>query len=504
MSVLSRPSTLSAPWWRITSPLSFSRLRKRFREPAFWIVQMGVLAVMTIHGAVEGLHVIDGGVGSVLLDVSVVLYLVPVVYAGLRYGLEGGALTATWASLLAAPNLILFHRDGYEWVGEMIVLGFVVGLGVVIAMPVERERRQRARAEAASLRLGLLNDVASLMMRPTDLGTRLDAVTRRLVDVVGLRSAAIVTCDGQSSIRVQARWGDEAWWPERVLTCLPGGGPPPPDRVGDTWLHPVEDDSGSWGCLLAREQAEAPLRPADRAVLAAVAAQLGVALENHRLHRLERERLQSFVTGVTRAQEQERSRIARDLHDVATHELLLVCREADAMLEGETVGLPDGLQTLRDRTASVVDYLRRFTRDLRPSVLDHLGVVPALSWMASEVAERTGLQVEVQTSGEPCRLAAEAEIAVYRIVEEALRNVDRHADASRVDVAAAFADGRLEVTVTDDGRGFAVVPTPELIRRGKLGLLGMQERAQLLGGVLAIEPGRTGGTRVHASIPTGS
>lgn len=504
MSVAPLANTLPHPRTARTAWLSLGHLRQRLHERSFWLVQLGIVAVMVVHGVVEGLDLAEGGAAGALIDVSVVLYLVPVVYGGLVYGFEGGVLTAAWASVLAVPNLLAFHGEGYEWVGELLVLGFVVALGALIAVPVEQERRVRARAEEASRRLALLNDVAAVLMQPTGLDTRLQRVADQLVDQVGLCAVAIVTDEGAGDPTVRASSGDPSEWAAEIAHMLDTAelAPLAWTEISDTAVFPIALTDRSHDYLLARPHADQTLDVGDVEVLRAAAAQLALTLENIRLHRLERDRLRSYVIGITRAQERERGRIARDLHDVATHELLLACRDVDALLETRE---PDDsnqrLDRLRNRTADVVDYLRRFTRDLRPGTLDHLGIVPALEWLTNEVAQRTGLDIGFHVNGAPDRFAPEAEISLYRIAEEALRNVDRHAHATRADVTVSFADRTVRVQVDDNGRGMTLADPTELVRNGHLGLLGMQERANLVGGDVAFGASATGGGRVTVTCP---
>lgn len=470
---------------------------QRMHEPTFWLVQFGVLAVMGLHGAVEGLGFLHGGIGSALVDISVVLYLVPVAYAGLRYGFEGGALTATWATTLAVPNLVFWHQEHFEWVGEMMVLGLVITMGVVVAIPVERERRQRGRTEAANQRLRLLNRVTSLLIRTDDQHSQLHEIAEQVTEGVGLEHAAIVRDAGGGRVSVETRAGSASPWSDGVLARL---GDVRDDRPIDdgTWAFPIHIGDERWGWLVAQEPTG---RAGDLGVLGAVAVQLGVAIDNARLHRQEEEWLRTHLADVARAQEEERARIARDLHDIATHELLLVCREVDDLVDapGDQEVMTARLRELRDRTTSVVDYLRRFIRDLRPSILDALGLLPAIVWLAEEAEARTGLDVEVIGTGSGRRLEAETEIALFRIVQETLRNVDRHAGAHHVRIMVHIDRVGYRVDVDDDGAGFTELPAPELARGGKLGILGMRERAQMAGSTLGITASPLGGTRVTVS-----
>jgi prepilin-type processing-associated H-X9-DG protein len=157
------------------------------------------------------------------------------------------------------------------------------------------------------------------------------------------------------------------------------------------------------------------------------------------------------------------------------------------------------LQQLTDR---ITKGVRRFSRDLRPSILDDLGLVPTLESLAVDLAEEDGIEANLSVLGTSKRLSPEVELTLFRIAQEALNNARRHARASHVEVTVAFADGSVEMSIRDDGQGFTTpARSGDLAHSGKLGLIGMNERARLLGGTLTVwsQPGR--GTRAVVSVP---
>jgi two-component system sensor histidine kinase DegS len=177
----------------------------------------------------------------------------------------------------------------------------------------------------------------------------------------------------------------------------------------------------------------------------------------------------------TRAQEEERFRLSRELHDETVQELV-VAKTALEDVSG-TPGQRARLELVDAALQRCIDGIRRFCRALRPSVLDDLGLVPALDWLLSDLGGRTGIQMALEVSGDRLRLTPEQELVIFRVAQQALQNVERHALASRVDVRLAYASGRLCLEVVDDGHGF----DPAQVRQGSLGLAGMQERASLIG-----------------------
>ena len=218
-----------------------------------------------------------------------------------------------------------------------------------------------------------------------------------------------------------------------------------------------------------------------------------------------RENLRFYLQQVTRAQEEERKRIARELHDETIQALVVLSRQLDDLAFSAKGLSKEGrlcLERLWQQTNSIMDGMRRLSQDLRPATLDRLGLLPALEWLASDVAEHSGITVELKTEGAERRVAPEAELVLFRIVQEALRNVWRHSQATSAQVIVEFQDGNTRMTIKDNGKGFALRSSMgDLTKDGKLGLAGMQERARLLGGSLEVESEPDKGATVTIEAP---
>jgi two-component system sensor histidine kinase UhpB len=214
-----------------------------------------------------------------------------------------------------------------------------------------------------------------------------------------------------------------------------------------------------------------------------------------------REQVGWLTRQVLTAQEEERQRIARELHDETAQSLtsLLIGLR---MIEKATTPqeISARIAELRAQTGRTLEEVRKMAVDLRPSTLDDLGLAAALQWYTHDFARRTRTQVRLTANGMDRRLADDVEVVVYRIVQEALTNVAKHADARSVDVSVTCAQRCIEAVITDDGQGFDVDAIMSSRERG-LGLFGMQERVALVGGTLHMssQPGR--GCRVSMSIP---
>lgn len=511
------PSSRSGPLLVRTAAL-VRNLPQRLREWPFWVTQAGVLGITTAHIGIETWsELTDHAVPASFHHLPVVFYLGPIIYASLRYGTEGALLTGLWSAILALPNLLVWHRDGFVWATELAYVGVVVTVGAIVALPVERERRERWRAEATSRRLTLFNEIAALTLT-ADLPTTMDRTLKRLADVLSFDAACIALAD------FDAQSGDFA-----TVACHPTGSPaaarliaeldrylPSPhdlheletfDRLVVAPLTSQLPESAALGrvegLLAANPSGGLPLSYEDCRLLVGVGSHLAVAIANQRLQERERHRLRSYARLVTQAQEDERRRVARELHD-ETAQNLVVLRRGLESLAGTLANHPVvsdvvGLQALTDQTLAGV---RRSSRDLRPPVLDDLGLVSALEALVIELRERSTLTIEYCVTGTRRRLPAERELALFRIGQAALHNVEHHARATMASVELTFGPDRARLTIRDDGRGFEPPDDYEdLTRAGKLGLLGMNERALLIGGTLHIESAGDSGTVISVEAP---
>jgi signal transduction histidine kinase len=214
--------------------------------------------------------------------------------------------------------------------------------------------------------------------------------------------------------------------------------------------------------------------------------------------------IQSYAAAITRSQEDERSRLARELHD-ETVQALIALDQRTQMIERICKRDPQAaavkLSELRTMTATTIEEVRRVIRALRPIYLEDLGLVPALEMLTQALNGQNGLSVTLTVEGEVCRLASEHELAIYRIVQEALNNVVRHARATEVQVKLQYSDS-LQLEISDNGVGFHFPDRIEtLTEQGHFGLVGMRERAELIGAELTVQSTPGQGTLVELRLP---
>ncbi|OQY48290.1 MAG: hypothetical protein B6242_02725 [Anaerolineaceae bacterium 4572_78] len=235
--------------------------------------------------------------------------------------------------------------------------------------------------------------------------------------------------------------------------------------------------------------------------------ELGLAF-NYMVRQLRsyRRGLQEYVASVTNSQEDERKRIARDLHDGTLQTLIAIGQRIalvrDALDEQPVAKSQEQLTEVRGMVTESVNELRRFSRDLRPLVLEDLGLVPALFYLIGRLQQKADISADLEVEGEAIGLHQNLEIAIFRIVQEALNNILKHAQASQVIVTARFLPRQTILEIRDNGKGF-VVPqdASELAHSGSFGLMGLEERAQLFGGDISIQSARDEGTIVRVILP---
>ncbi len=215
--------------------------------------------------------------------------------------------------------------------------------------------------------------------------------------------------------------------------------------------------------------------------------------------------LRRYVDALTRSQEDERRRIARELHDETIQNLLTIVRRLE-LLQASAPN-PDRqakLAELQALMADTVQGVRQISRDLRPPILEDLGLIPALQTLvrAAHTGQGAVPHATLEVAGQVADLSPEQELALYRVTQEALANIRRHAQATGLQVQVAFAPGLVRLEVNDDGQGFqAPAALTELAQRDSFGLLGIQERVRALGGSLSLCSAPGQGTRLTVSLP---
>ena len=456
-------------------------LAARWRPPLhrreFWAVQALVLAIAGGHAILELSELRFEGAAS-LIPTS--FFFIPVVYAALNFGVSGSLPTALWCAVLSTPNIVALH-SGPDRVGETWQIATVVALALFVGVRVDHEKharmeaehRERERRASEEKYRGVFDQVAEPILLLDRTGVVND-VNRAAVELFGVEAGQLVGTPATQLVGRDLALLSESPSARDVRAIhVPG-------RADPAWIEPVlipfADPGGARGIqLLLRDVTSRYVR---------------------------QQELEAFTRQTIAAREAERGRIARDLHDGPVQSLVSLWRKLDTL--GSMPGPRDSLLLVQAQreAQSIANELRRFSRDLRPSILDDLGLTAALKAETSDFARRSGLSARFAASGTERRLGTDHDLMLLRIAQEALRNVEQHAAAQSVVVRVRYQPDRVMLRISDDGKGLPEKQTSAgLVAEGKLGLIGMQERARSAGATFRIHSRPGAGTTVEVDAP---
>jgi signal transduction histidine kinase len=489
-------------WDRLGGPVR--RFPQRIRERRFWQVQVMVFVATAPHYIIETLGYTNPF--ETLHGLTITLYIIPLLYAALNYGWEGAVLTALWAAALTSPSMWIWHRTEYHWFTELGQLLVTLPVGILVAWRVDLETKQRRRAEKTSASLSLLNEIGESLRHTLEVEEQLPRVLRRLLSGLSLKSVwiclepeppddALLVIEEVSGSRVSPLTSLAHELHGRVASTR--------GTVAESHsvAVPLLMEAGVLGSLGATATAGEALADEQVELLTTAAHQVSVAVENARLYRQRQESLQSYVRQVTQAQEEERLRIARDLHDETAQALVGLVRKLEQLGTAGGSSLTQPINELLEQARNTLQSVRRYSRNLRPSVLDDLGLLAAIDMVVEDTDKRIPEGAKLKVSGKPRRLGGPLELALFRIAQEALRNVEKHASATSALVELDFTEEEIRLSVADDGAGFSPPKSvSDLALSGKLGLLGMKERAELVGGSFEIHASPQKGTRLVVRV----
>jgi signal transduction histidine kinase len=214
--------------------------------------------------------------------------------------------------------------------------------------------------------------------------------------------------------------------------------------------------------------------------------------------------LHSYIGAITTGQEEERQRLSQELHD-DTIQALIALNQRVHLTQLKLAADPEAqtaLEEIQALTEQTIQDLRRVIRDLRPLYLEDLGLVAALQMLAKETTESADIPIRFEHTGFEERLHPKTELAFYRIAQEGLSNIVRHAQASRASIKIAYEPDKIRLTIVDNGRGFDIPESPaEFAPSGHFGLLGIHERAELIDARLEIHSSPGEGTQLAITLP---
>jgi signal transduction histidine kinase len=460
----------------------------------------GILGALITDASPLRLHAIAGDPRSVGFPANhppMNTFLgVPVLLRGTAYG-----------------NLYMTEKDGgVDFTQEDQEL--VELLASQAAVAIENARLYES-ATRWSRQLESLIEVSGALSRETDVDLMLEIVARRLQELLDARVVVVALPAGTDLLRIVTAAGEGE--DELTGTTFSRGESKAGrviERRRSERIDSIIDDAevhrgltrrigartGIWVPLVVHDRpigvitaydkvgaADARFTDEDVRLAETFAARAAVGVELS--ERVERDALRRVVA----AQELERQRLARELHDEtgqALTSILLGLKRLDGAEPSAAVA------SLRELVVATLQDVRRLAVELRPKVLDDFGLLPALERLTQGFAEHTGISVDLEATGLSERLPVEVETAIFRIVQESLTNVVKHAQASSVSIVLTRGDGRIKAVIEDDGRGFE----PETMGEG-IGLVGMRERIELLDGSLTVESSERSGTTIAIEVP---
>jgi signal transduction histidine kinase len=396
--------------------------------------------------------------------------------------------------------------------GYYLDIGFELAMGLGVLFLVLEDLDQGLRTLTALS--------GELQVSPGRQETMAEAMLRRALSLRGVHGSALWLGSPETGRFVQGA-GVAALWPfepppsaarssalDVVRTGMPSvvrgarEGSPTSSFHAYTAALPVLGDEGVVGALVVVGEARDPFTVLDNRFLLAFGQQVGAALGNEELHRslgartAELERLQASMV---RQHEEERDRLWRALHDETAQVLAALHLQLGVVEEKGDAAIQPALARAKTLVGEGIKSIRSVTRNLRPLALDDLGLVPALRALARDFQSEDALQVAFEAPERMPSLSADAEVALYRTLQEALANSVRHGRSREVRVRLEADSGRVTLTVTDNGPGFPADAASRLRSRG--GLAGIRERIAALGGDLAFGNENGGGARVSVRLP---
>lgn len=441
-------------------------------SPKFWTVQVSILVIMSSHTLVlRWLHGAD--LVGIPAPLTSSLMLIPVLYAALNFGATGAIATTSWATALFVLHWLVVHysqiTSAHLWI-ELVSMAVLAASGVIVGQSVDVERLGRRRTEVALA----IADLA-------------EARYRGLFE--NQPSPVVVTDDGDVVVELNTA--------ARELLGTDAQG-----RLLEASLGVTKSDLLARGTPLAVRSPIGLMRhympsahhidvPGGTGLAQIVLADVSEEYQR-------REDQQAFTGRILEVQEEERLRLSRELHDDPLQQLTFLTRMLDEIAEDPALA-PQLLGPVRDGqliSESASTALRGLIHGLRPPVLDDLGLVPALRQLTETVRLRGHLMIALRVRGPAARLPADLELTAYRVVQEALNNVVKHAEAQRGTVTVTFGT-HLAISVRDDGQGMTKADEEH-----GLGLTGIRERIDRAGGTMSIRSRPGKGTVVGVSLPS--
>jgi len=463
------------------------------RNPHLWIIIV-LFVFLTISHFTHGVFSMPAALGLSRYSLERLLYLLLVLYAGWTLGIIGGA--TLWLSSAVAMLLRTFlispdFRDAFLESLACLVIG---ALAITLIAAYHQNKRQQEKLEKT------MKDVDLARQNYEELFTNAsDAIwVHNLEGNITLVNKACEKLSGYPVSELPGKNVREFLTPETLSIARQVK-----DKLlrGETMEHRYEQR------LIKKDGSEAIMQLTTRLIVSDGKPQAfqNLARDITEERKL-RDNLQFYLRQVLQAQEEERKRLARELHDDASQQILLLTHGIDNIAyEAERYSpqeLRSELGKLYELSQQTYQNVKHYAQALRPSILDDLGLVAAIKWLAEEIHKLSGIEIQVKADSIPL-LPPETQLVLFRIVQESLNNVHRHSGASEASITVECQGAEIRVTISDNGKGFELPrQLSEFAGQGKLGLTGMAERVRLIGGELEVSSQIGKGTKIIVKAPT--
>lgn len=470
------------------------------RNPHLWII-IGLFIFLTLSHITQLLSLIpflDEISIPAALELSRhslerLLYLLLILYAGWTLGIIGSA--AVWLSSAVVMLLRTFFisPDLRDSLLESVAILVIGALAIMLMVAYRQNKRQRGKLRKT------VKDMKLARQNYEELFTNAsDAIwVHNLEGNITLVNKACEKLTGYPVSELIGKNVLEFLTPEKLSIAR---------QVKDKLLRGEAMEHRYEQRLAKKDGSEAIVQLATRIIIGDGKPQ---AFQNMARDITEERKLQDnlqfYLRQVLQAQEEERKRLARELHDDTSQQILLLTHGVDNIASKADHYLPkelgNELEKLYELSKQTYQGIKRYAQALRPGILDDLGLVPAIKWLAQELNNLAGIEVQVKIGAIPS-LTQETQLVLFRIVQESLNNVHRHSGASEASIMVECQGAEIRVTINDNGRGFKLPPQlSEFAGQGKLGLTGMAERARLIGGEIEVGSQIGKGTTIIVKAP---
>lgn len=479
----------------------YRRQTPRLRNPHLWIIII-LFGILTLSHLTQlsaqmpslGLGSLPTALGLSRHSLERLFYLLLILYAGWTLGIIGSA--AVWLSSAVAMLLrtFLISPDFRDALLESLAC-LVIGALAIMLMAAYRQNKQQQEKLKKTVK-----DMKLARRNYEELFTNAsDAIW--IHDVEGDITLANKACEKLTGYSVSELIGKnvrEFLAPEALTLARQVR-----DRLvrGEAMEHRYEQR------LIKKDGSGAIVQLATRLIISDGKPQTfqNMARDITEEGKL-RDNLQFYLRQVLQAQEEERKRLARELHDDTSQQILLLTHGVDNLASKAERYSPQELRSelgkLYELSQQTYQNIKHYAQALRPSILDDLGLVAAIKWLAEEIHKLSGIEIQVKTDIIPL-LPPETQLVLFRIVQESLNNVHRHSGASEASITVECQGDEVRVTISDNGKGFELPrQLSDFAGQGKLGLTGMAERVRLIGGELEVSSQIGKGTKIIVKAPT--